>query len=89
MIESENTPKEVDLVEALPDDQKDSLPFVTDVCTGMRTMLVKDHEDRVFKTGLKIDWNPRMAALNKEKIAGEIKLMSCGRQHYVLLDSKN
>ena len=52
-------------------------------------MLIRDSEDRVFKTGLKIDWSPKMVALNEEKIEGKIKQMTCGRNHYVLLDSKN
>ena len=52
-------------------------------------MLIRDSEDRVFKTGLKIDWNPKMCVLNKEKIEGGIKQMTCGKNHYTLLDNNN
>ena len=52
-------------------------------------MLVRDSEGRVFKTGLKIDWTPKMCALNNDRIEGEIKQMACGKNHYTLLDSKN
>ena len=52
-------------------------------------MLIRDTEDRVFKTGLKIDWNPRMCVLNKDRIEGKIQMMTSGKNHYTLLDSKN
>ena len=43
LVESENIPKEVDLLEALPDQEKSELPFATNVSTGMRTMMVLDN----------------------------------------------
>lgn len=42
LVESENIPKEVDLLEALPEQEKSELPFATNVSTGMRTMMVLD-----------------------------------------------
>ena len=48
LVESENIPKEVDLLEALPADEKSDLPFVANVSTGMRTMMVLDSKNRLF-----------------------------------------
>ena len=48
LVESENYPKEVDLLQALPEEEKDEVPVVVDVSTGMRTMLVLDHKNRLF-----------------------------------------
>ena len=42
LVESENIPKEVELDEALPDDEKSEPAFAVDVDTGMRTMMVLD-----------------------------------------------
>lgn len=48
LVESENIPKEVDLVQCLPEQEKADLPFVTNVATGMRTMMVLDHKNRLY-----------------------------------------
>lgn len=88
LVESENLPKEVDLTQALTAGDTKA-PFIIDAVAGMRTMMIRDSEDRVFKAGLKIDWSPKLVALNTDKIEGKITQMSCGRNHYVFLDSKN
>lgn len=89
LVESENLPSPVDIAPALPSDAEDKVPFIIDVAAGMRTMMIRDAEDRVLKTGLKIDWSPKLVGLNPDRIEGKIKQMACGRGHYALLDSKN
>ena len=42
LVESENIPKEVDLLGALSQEEKKDIPLVMDVSTGMRTMMVLD-----------------------------------------------
>ncbi len=42
LVESENIPKEVDLEQSLSEAEKADLPFVTNVSTGMRTMMITD-----------------------------------------------
>ena len=90
LVESENVPKEVDLQSALPQSgEDDDTPIVVDVHTGMRTMLVLDNKQRLFQTGMKIDWSPKCVNLNYDKINGKIEMLASGRGHYVLVDSEN
>ena len=90
LVESENIPKEVDLKQTLKEREDiDDLPIVVDVHTGMRTMLILDSEQRLYQTGLKIDWNPKYVRLNSDKIQGKIEQLACGRGHYVIVDSEN
>ena len=60
-----------------------------DVATGMRTMLVMDSNNRFFKTGLKIDWAPRMCNVNNERIEDGVRQLAAGKSHYTILDNKN
>ena len=55
----------------------------------MRTMMVLDHKNRLFQTGLKIDWNPKFVNLNRDRIEGKIEMLGCGRNHYVFTDTGN
>lgn len=89
LVESENIPKDLDLEQSLSEAEKADLPFVTNVSTGMRTMMITDSKDRLYQTGLKIDWNPKHVKLNKERIDGKIELLGCGRNHYAFVDSGN
>ena len=59
LVESENIPKEVELEGALSGGEKEDFPFALNVSTGMRTMMVLDQKNRLFQTGLKIDWSPK------------------------------
>lgn len=53
-------------------------------------MLLRDHNNRIFKTGLKIDYTPKMIKFNPDLLdISKIKLMACGRSHYVILDTDN
>lgn len=47
MVESENVPTQVTVGDGKP---------IADFTTGMNTMLVKDVDGAVFKTGLKLDY---------------------------------
>jgi alpha-tubulin suppressor-like RCC1 family protein len=52
--------------------------------------LITDSKNRVYKTGMKIDYTPKMIKFDSEilppsKIAG----LACGRAHYVVFDSDN
>lgn len=89
LVESENIPKEVELENALPESEKADFPLAVDVTTGMRTMMVLDHKNRLYQTGLKIDWNPKFVRLNTERIDGKIEMLGCGRNHYSFVDSGN
>ena len=90
LVESENVPREVDLKAALAERTgDDDLPIAVDVATGMRTMLVLDNKQRLFQTGMKIDWSPKCVNLNYDRVNGKIEQLACGRGHYVLVDSEN
>jgi alpha-tubulin suppressor-like RCC1 family protein len=53
-------------------------------------MLFRDHKNRLYKTGLKIDYTPKMIVMNKDFITPEkVRLMACGRRHYTILDTDN
>ena len=87
LVESENVPKEVELDEALPANEKADPALAVDVCAGMRTMMVVDTQNRLYQTGLKIDWTPKFVKLNRERIDGKIEIISSGRNHYAFADS--
>lgn len=89
LVESENIPKEVDLIGSLPEDEKEDYPLVVDCSTGQRTMMALDHKNRLFQTGLRIDWTPKFVKLNRERIEGKIEMLGCGRNHYSFVDSGN
>merc|ERR1711971_382766 len=89
LVESESVPKEVDLLGALSEEEKADYPLAVNVSAGMRTMLVVDQKDRLYQTGLKIDWSPKHVQLNRDRIEGKIELLSCGVNHYAFSDSGN
>jgi len=85
LVESENLPKEVNIREAVPEADKPLI--VTDFSTGMNTMLVRDNEGHIFKTGQKIDYTPKLVNFNSDRLPSNANVrMSCGRAHYVVLD---
>lgn len=95
LVESEYIPKEVNLKQALANQNLTSeeakMPvMVTDIATGANTMLIKDSANRIYKTGLKIDYVPKLVNFNKERLPGEdIKAIAAGTAHYVVLDKSN
>jgi len=53
-------------------------------------MLLKDHENRVYKTGLKLDYTPKAIKFNPELLdVSKIDKLACGRRHYAILDTDN
>lgn len=59
LVESENIPKEVDLDSCLVGGDSADPVNVINVSTGSRTMMAVDSNNRLFQTGLKINWNPK------------------------------
>jgi alpha-tubulin suppressor-like RCC1 family protein len=89
MIESENLPKEFIFDQAFREKPKDPI-FVKDFSTGTNTMLVVDSEDRIYKTGFKIDYDPCLVKFDEsilEKSA--LKKLKCGERHHVVIDRTN
>lgn len=52
-------------------------------------MLVLDKDQRLYQTGLKIHWSPKLINLNYDKIEGKIEQLACGRGHYAFRDTGN
>lgn len=52
-------------------------------------MLVLDNKQRLYQTGLKIHWSPKLVNLNYDKVEGKIEQLACGRSHYVFRDTGN
>jgi hypothetical protein len=51
-------------------------------------MLLRDHKNRIYKTGLKLDYTPKAIKFNPELLdSSKIDLIACGRRHYVILDT--
>ena len=56
----------------------------------MNTMLMRDHKNRVYKTGLKLDYTPKLIKFSEDLLpADKIKTLACGKRHYVVLDADN
>ena len=90
LVESENVPREIDFKQALPEDQQQEPVIITDFTAGMNTMLFRDSKNNIYKTGLKIDYIPKLCKFDSTLLPKEkIVAMQCGRQHYVMLDSDN
>ena len=88
MVESETTPQTVDFRYALPEKDRKEPVIITDVATGSRTMMAKDSKGRVYKTGLKIDYTPKLINFNKERMH-HVKSLACGMRYYAVLDDEN
>lgn len=89
MIESENTPTEVNLEDALSASEREAV-VVREFSAGQNTMVIRDSKNRVYKTGLKIDYTPKLVAFNEDLLPKEkISQIACGRAHYVVLDTDN
>lgn len=53
-------------------------------------MLLKDDEGKIWKTGLKLDYNPKVINLEQHKdLSHNIQLMATGRKHHVLVNEHN
>lgn len=62
----------------------------SDLSIGQNTMILKDIEGGIWKTGLKLDYNPRKLKLNSSKgFDVDISTLACGRKHYLLANKSN
>ena len=56
----------------------------------MSTMLAIDSENRIYKTGLKIDYTPSLINFNEELLPKESdKMLACSERQYIVLDKTN
>lgn len=54
MVESENVPTLVNVT-----DKNNEVQLVKDFTTGQNTMMIQDTNDKIYKTGLKLDYTPK------------------------------
>lgn len=52
-------------------------------------MIIQDVEGNVYKTGLKLDYSPKQVKLFEEFNKEDVKQLTCGRKHYVILNKHN
>ena len=53
-------------------------------------MLLKDVDGNVYKTGLRLDYTPKMINLaSNDEYSQNIAAMACGRKHYALVNDNN
>jgi hypothetical protein len=52
-------------------------------------MMIRDDNDSIYKTGLKLDYTPKELEFFPEFSKDDVSLMSCGRKHYVILNKHN
>lgn len=53
----------------------------------MNTMMMIDTENRLYKTGLKIDYDPSLIKFDSNILnENSIKKLACGERHYCVLD---
>jgi hypothetical protein len=56
----------------LSQSEKDEGPvLIQDFHCGMNTMLMRDHKNRVYKTGMKLDYTPKLVKFNSELLLPE------------------
>ena len=51
-------------------------------------MIAKDSKGRVYKTGLKIDYTPKLINFNKERMQNA-RIIACGMRYYAVIDEEN
>lgn len=67
MVESESIPKQLDFSSSFPQGATSNEPVIIDqVQCGQNTMIMRDHLNRIFKTGLKIDYSPKLVRFDSE-----------------------
>lgn len=53
-------------------------------------MIVQDDELNIYKTGLKLDYSAKQINIFSDDFKKEdVKQLSCGRKHYVVLNNHN
>lgn len=51
-------------------------------------MMAQDTKGRVYKTGLKIDYVPKLIEFNRERMP-KAKILACGMRYYAVIDYEN
>lgn len=51
--------------------------------------MITDTNNKVYKTGLKLDYTPKLINFFAEFPPSEISQLACGRKHYVVLNKNN
>lgn len=69
----------------MPENERKEPVIITDVATGSRTMMAKDSKGRIYKTGLKIDYTPKLINFNKQRMENA-KIIACGMRYYAVVD---
>ena len=63
---------------------------ISDIYCGQSTMLLKDEFGNAWKTGLRLDYNPKMINLAADSEYDQnVASIACGRKHYVLVNNDN
>jgi hypothetical protein len=58
--------------------------------TGMSTMLAEDNNNNVYKTGLKIDFSPKLISFDEELMPKDSeKYLACSERQYIVADQTN
>lgn len=91
LVESESVPKELDFTTSFPGhDTHDEPVFIQDVYCGQNTMIMRDFEGNVFKTGNRLDYTPKMIDWSADLLQKEnVSMIASGRRHYLVLDKSH
>lgn len=84
MVESENQPTTIKCINKNEEEVE-----VDSFSLGQNTMILKDVENRIYKTGLKLDYTPTPLTFFDEFISENIIDIACGRRHYVVLNGRS
>jgi hypothetical protein len=58
--------------------------------TGMSTMLAEDMNNNVYKTGLKIDFTPKLISFDEDLMPKDSeKYLACSERQYIVADQTN
>lgn len=89
MVESENQPKELSFTQSFPGHELHNDPvFIQDVYCGQNTMIMRDHENNVFKTGNRLDYIPKKIPFDDELLPpAKIDQIASGRSHFSVIDT--
>jgi hypothetical protein len=52
-------------------------------------MMIRDVNDSIYKTGLKLDYTPKELEFFPEFVKEDVTQITCGRKHYVILNKNN
>lgn len=91
LVESESIPKELEFTQAFPKHDLHTDPvFIRDFSCGANTMIMRDHENNLFKTGNRLDYTPKRINFDDELLnPNKIDKIACGKAHYLVLDTDN